>query len=269
MTTRRSLPPGCAPRGSRGTDPVGVERAVFARHRRCPDPAVREALIERFLPLARHVAARYDGPGRSHDDIFQVACVGLVKAIDRFDPGRGVAFSSYAVPTLVGEIKRYFRDQTWAVHVTRDLQERTLRTARAVRHLARQLGREPTVSEVAALMGYAEGEVLEARHAASAYTAASLEARERGREGTAELTLDDTIGCEDERLARVEQRVDLWSLVDRLTRRERAVLWLRFERDLTQSEIAAVLGVSQVEVSRTLRRAIQRLQRLESARAAA
>ena len=266
MTTRRSLPPGCVPRGSRGTDPVGVERALFARHRRCPDPAIRDALVERFLPLARHVAARYDGPGRSHDDIFQVACVGLVKAIDRFDPDRGVAFSSYAVPTLIGEIKRYFRDQTWAVHVTRDLQERTLRTARAVPHLARQLGREPTVGEVAALMGYAEGEVLEARHAASAYTAASFEAFERGREGTGELTLGDTIGCEDERLARVEQRVDLWSLVDRLTRRERTVLWLRFERDLTQREIAAVLGVSQIEVSRTLRRAIQRL---DAARAAA
>jgi RNA polymerase sigma-B factor len=236
---------------------------MFACYRSAADPALRDQLVERFLPLARHLAARYDASGHSYDDIFQVACLALVKAVERFDPERGVAFSSYAVPTVIGEIKRYFRDQTWAVHVTRELQERALRVDGASADIARRLGRQPTVAEIAAAVGCAEDEVLEALQAATAYRATSLDAPQRA-DDEAELTLAETIGCDDERFATVERRADLSGLVDRLSAQERAVLRLRFERDLTQSEIADVLGVSQMHASRILRGAIDRLRQLDA-----
>jgi len=256
-------PPAATRLGRRRADALAEERELFARYRRRPDPALRDHLVERFLPLARHLAARYDRHGHSHDDIFQVACLALVKAVDRFDPDRGVAFSSYAVPSVVGEIKRYFRDQTWAVHVTRDLQERALRVAGAVPDVARTLGRRPTVAEVATAVRCTEDEALEALRAATASRAASLDAPQRTDEGSA-VTLAETIGYDDDRLATVEQRADLSDLVDRLTACERAVVRLRFERDLTQSEIAEVLGLSQFDVSRILRDALERLRRLDA-----
>jgi RNA polymerase sigma-B factor len=186
-----------------------------------------------------------------------------VKAVDRFEPDRGVAFSSYAVPTVVGEIKRWFRDQTWAVHVARDLQERSLRVSRTVDDLAARLGRPPTVAEVADAAGCAEEEVLEALEVASAHRAASLDAPQRAEDE--DVALGETIGGDDQRLAMVERRADLAVLVGRLGARERRALVLRFEYDLTQAEIARVLGVSQMHVSRTLRRALERLRRLEGA----
>jgi RNA polymerase sigma-B factor len=240
--------------GRRRADALAEERALFARYRRRPDPALRDELVERFMPLARHLAARYDAPGHSYDDIFQVACLALVKAVDRYEPDRGVAFSSYAVPTVVGEIKRYFRDQTWPVHVTRELQERALRVARATPDVARRLGRQPTVAEIAEAVHCTEDE-------------ASLDAP-ASHDGEAALTLADTIGSDDERLDAVEWRADLSELVQRLSGLEQAVLRLRFERDLTQSQIADVLGVSQMHVSRVLRGAIDRLRRLEARTAA-
>ena len=245
-------------------DVLAEERALFARYRRRPDPALRDHLVERFLPLARHLAARYDLQGQSYDDVFQVACLALVKAVDRFDPGRGAAFSSYAVPTVVGEIKRYFRDQTWAVHVTRELQERSVRVARSVPDVARRLGRQPTVAEIATAVGCTEDEALDALRAATAYRAASLDAPQRADDDGSGITLSETIGYDDDRLATVEQRADLSDLVDRLSARERAVVRLRFERDLTQSEIADVLGLSQLHVSRILREAMERLRRLDA-----
>jgi RNA polymerase sigma-B factor len=253
--------------GRRRADALAEERALFAHYRRRPDPALRDELVERFMPLARHLAARYDAPGHSYDDIFQVACLALVKAVDRYEPDRGVAFSSYAVPTVVGEIKRYFRDQTWPVHVTRELQERALRVARATPDVARRLGRQPTVAEIAEAVHCTEDEALEALHAAGAYRATSLDAP-ASHDGEAALTLADTIGSDDERLDTVEWRADLSELVQRLSALEQAVLRLRFERDLTQSQIADVLGVSQMHVSRVLRGAIERLRRLEARTAA-
>jgi RNA polymerase sigma-B factor len=239
---------------------LAEERALFAQYRRDRDPELRDRLVERSLPLARHLAARYDAPGHAYDDVFQVACLALVKAVDRFDPARGVAFSSYAVPTMAGEIKRYLRDQTWAVHVTRDLQERALRVTRAVPDTARRLGRQPTVAEIADAVGSTEDEALEAIRAATAYRATSLDAPPR--EGD-ELTLGETLACEDERLASAAQRADLSGLVERLGARDRVLLRLRFERDLTQSEIADVTGMSQLHVSRLLRGALERLRRLD------
>jgi RNA polymerase sigma-B factor len=252
----------------RRADALAEERVLFACYRRRADPALRDELVERFLPLARHLAARYGAPGQTYDDVFQVACLGLVKAVDRFDPGRGVAFSSYAVPTVIGEIKRWFRDQTWAVHVTRELQERALQVGRAVPELARRLGRQPTVAEIAAAVGGTEDDVLEALRAATAYRATSLEEPQR-TDDDAGLTLADTLGYDDERFAAVERRADLSGLVDRLSAEERTALRLRFERDLSPSEIADVLGVSQLHVSRVLRVAMDRLRRLHERSAAA
>jgi RNA polymerase sigma-B factor len=264
MTAATALPQRRVPPARRrSSDGRPDERALFARHRRDPDPAVREALVERFLPLARQLALRYDGPAHAYEDVFQVACLALVKAVDRFEPERGVAFSSYAVPTVLGEIKRWFRDQTWAVHVARDLQERSLRVASTRDDLGARLGRPPTVDEVARAASCRADEVLEALRAAGAHRAASLDApRTGGGEDDAEIALGDTLGGEDERLATAEQRADLEALVGRLGAHERAALRLRFEHDLTQAEIAAALCVSQMQVSRLLRRALERLRRL-------
>jgi RNA polymerase sigma-B factor len=262
MTAATALPQRRVPPARRRTsDGRPDERALFARHRRDPDPALREALVERFLPLARQLALRYDGPGHSHEDVFQVACLALVKAVDRYEPDRGVAFSSYAVPTVLGEIKRWFRDQTWAVHVARELQERALRVSRAVDDLAARLGRAPTIVEVAAETRCSTEEVLEALAAAGAHRAASLDAPARA-EDEAETALGETIGAADDRLAVAELRADLAALVAHLPAHERTALRLRFEADLTQAEIAALLGVSQMQVSRVLRRALERLRRL-------
>jgi RNA polymerase sigma-B factor len=254
---QRRLPP--ARRRTSGGRPD--ERALFARHRRDPDPALREALVERFLPLARQLALRYDGPSHSHEDVFQVACLALVKAVDRYEPDRGVAFSSYAVPTVLGEIKRWFRDQTWAVHVARELQERALRVSSAVDDLAARLGRAPTIAEVADEVRCTSEEVLEALAVTGAHRAASLDAPTRADDET-EIALGETLGAADDGLAVAELRADLSALVARLPAGERTALRLRFEHDMTQAEIAAILGVSQMQVSRVLRRALERLRRL-------
>jgi len=248
--------------GARSPD---ARRALFERHRLGPDPWLRERLVERHLPLARRIASRYAGEG-SAEDVFQVACVGLIKAVDRFDPARGVAFSTYAVPTMVGEVKRYFRDRTWAVRVPRDLQERSLRAERAVWDLATRLGASPTVGDVARFLDLPDEEVLEALDAASAQRATSLQSPGRADED-GEVELGDTIGDEDERFAAVERRADLAALTRHLSPGERAVLRLRFSHDLTHAEIAAALGVSQMQVSRTLRQAVERLRRLRAAEA--
>lgn len=239
------------------------EVALFARHRRAADPRSRDELVERFLPLARRLARRYDATGRCFDDLYQVACLALVNAVDRYDPSRGVAFSSYAVPTVIGEIKHYFRDQTWAVHLPRDLQERSLRVRDLVADVGCRLGRRPTVAEIADAAGWSDEAVLEAMAAASAYSATSLEAPKAAC-AEDEVTLGETIGYEDERFSRIEQRADLAALVDRLPLQDRTALTLRFQRELTQAEIADVLGISQIQVARILRRALERLRALEA-----
>jgi RNA polymerase sigma-B factor len=259
MTAASALPQRRVPPARRRTtDGRPDERALFARHRRDPDPELRAALVERFLPLARQLALRYDGPSHAFEDVFQVACLALVKAVDRFEPDRGVAFSSYAVPTVLGEIKRYFRDQTWSVHVARELQERCLRVSRAVDDLAARLGRPPTVAEVAGEMRTSQEEVLEALEVAGAHRAVSLDAPARvDGEGTA--TLLDQFGEVDDGLARARDRATLSRLTGVLDEREREILRLRFEEDLTQREIGERIGVSQMQVSRLIRTALARM----------
>jgi len=240
---------------------VPREQTLFAAYRRHPDPVLRARLVERFLPLARHVALRFERPGASREDLVQVACVALIKAVDRFEPERGVAFSSYAVPTMVGEMRRYVRDTAWAVHVPRTLQERSARTATAEAELARGLGRRPTVAEIAGALSCRAEDVREALAVTEAHRAASLDTTAAGG------GVGDTIGYDDDRLATVERRADLAPLVGSLDATERAALWLRYECDLTRAETAAVLGLSQLEVARILRRALERLRTLQERQA--
>src|ERR687886_1541453 len=198
-----SVPPSrsaCPPRADGRlpvADRVQEDRALFERYLKRRDPVDRELLVERFLPLARQLARRYERPEEPFDDLFQVACLGLVKAIDRFDLSRDVAFSSYAVPTILGEIKRYFRDRTWSVRVPRDLQELALRVDRKVSELSTDLRRQPTVTEIAEAVGIEEEDVLEALEASGAYRATSL-STPRGNEDEAGETLGDTVGTSEE-----------------------------------------------------------------------
>ena len=233
------------------------ERALFERLGTDGDAGAREQLVERFLPLARAMALRYQHSHEPLDDLLQVASIGLVRAVDRFDPEREIAFSSFAVPTILGEIRRHFRDRTWSVRVPRNLQELSLRVDRTVGELADQLRRQPSVAEIAVAMAADEESVLEALQAAGAYRTLSFDAP-RGTEEDAP-TLADSIGVREEGFDHAEARATLEALLRLVSAREREVLRLRFEQDMTQAEIGAVIGVSQMQVSRIIRRSLGRL----------
>jgi RNA polymerase sigma-B factor len=220
-----------------------------------PDPAAREELVKRYLPLAESLARRFSGRGESHDDLFQVASLGLLNAIDRFDTARDVQFTTYAAATIVGEIKRYFRDKGWAVRVPRRLQEVGLRMNAVLPELAQELGRAPTVAELAARCDASQEEVLEAMEASQAYSTSSLDAP-ASDEGAAPI---DVLGSEDESLSLLEEWASIAPAVRSLPQRERTVLYLRFFRGLTQSEIARRVGVSQMHVSRILAQSLRSL----------
>ena len=234
-----------------------IDRVLFARLDR-GDVAARDALIERFLPLARSIARRYETSGEPLEDLVQVASLGLVKAVDRYDPSRGCAFSSYAVPTISGELKRYFRDRTWAIRPPRELQELTLRVDAATRELTARHDRSPTVAELAATLGCSDERILEALQARRGRDTLSLSAPPGASDdrGTA---LQDVLGSSERGYARAEARVELEGLLRLVPPRTRLILRLRFERDLTQAEIGALLGVSQMQVSRIVRAAIEQL----------
>jgi RNA polymerase sigma-B factor len=222
------------------------DRSLFQRYVDERDPVDRQLLIERFLPLARQLAGRYRRAAEPVDDLFQVACVGLIKAIDRFDLEREIAFSTFAVPTILGELRRYFRDRTWSVRVPRELQERSLKVDRAVTDLTLALQRAPTVAEIAASVAAEEAEVLEALHAAGAYRAISLDAPRGNGGDDCDDTLGDTLSADDNRFERAEDRATLARLARRITPREREILRLRFAEDLTQAEIGERIGLSQM-----------------------
>jgi RNA polymerase sigma-B factor len=220
--------------------------------------------VERFLPLARQLARRYQRVNEPMDDLVQVASMGLVKAVDRFDLDRGVAFSSYAVPTILGELKRYFRDAGWAVHVPRGVQERAMQVDRAVKELSVNLGRSPAVDEVAEQIGASVEEVLEAMEAGLAYEAVSLDAHRAGADGEGN-TFADSLGEEDDRFEIVEYGATIAPTLNALPKRDQLVLHLRFAEDMTQSQIAERIGVSQMQVSRLIRRALTRLRTVAEA----
>lgn len=242
------------------------ERLLLRRYATTRDPVVREELVERFMPLARRLASRYRGDREPLDDLQQVASLGLVKALDRFDPERGVAFSSYAVPTILGELKRHFRDRGWSVRVPRDLQERIAKVERAAARLPAKLGRVPTVNEIAEHLDLEPEAVLEAMQAGHAHHAMSLDAQQQTEDGEG-IPLTERVGSEDPGYNTVEYGVAIEDAVKSLSERDRMVLHLRFVEDLTQTQIAERVGVSQMHVSRILRSALERL-RAEAARPA-
>jgi RNA polymerase sigma-B factor len=236
-----------------------ADHRLFVRFDATRDPADRDAIVRRYMPLARRLAARYRRGDEPFDDIFQIACVALVKAVERFDGSRGVEFSSYAAPTITGEIKRHFRDRTWSVHVPRDLQDLALRVDRAVTDMTRELGRQPSVEAIARALDTTEENVLEALQAKSAQRSDSLDATRPAVNEEAGETLGETVGFAEDGYERAEQRATVRAMLQCLTLREREIVRLRFEEDLTQREIGRRVGLSQMQISRILRHAMERL----------
>nr|WP_268869604.1 SigB/SigF/SigG family RNA polymerase sigma factor [Conexibacter woesei] len=216
----------------------------------------RKAMVEQHLGLAHHLARRYSDRGEPLDDLVQVASLGLLKAVDRFDPARGVSFASYAVPTILGELRRHFRDRGWAIHVPRDLKEAALRVESA---LAGHAGRSPTPSQLGKETGLDVEAVLEALEVAGAHRALSLDAPAGNEEEGTTATLVDRLGRDDDELDRAGDRATIERLASVLEPREREILRLRFVEDMTQSEIGARVGVSQMHVSRLIRTALTRM----------
>jgi RNA polymerase sigma-B factor len=227
------------------------ERLVDAR--RSGDPSERAALIEEFMPLASRLAWRFRRSNDGRDDLVQVAYVGLVKAVDRFDPAYGARFPSFAVPTILGELRRHLRDRTWRLHVPRRLQNLVIAIGPVTEALSNQLQRAPTVAELAKSLHVSLEDVLEAREASDSQFTRSLD---EPAQRDSNVSLAETVGGDDRELARAENGVVLESWLAELPQRQREILRLRFEEDLTQREIAEVSGISQMHVSRLLRRSL-------------
>lgn len=229
-----------------------VEALLIAYHRGGEEQAREQVLVE-LMPLVRALASRYSGRGEPLEDLVQVGALGLIKAVERFDVDRGVEFSSYAVPTIVGEIRRHFRDKAWAMHVPRRLKELSVRLSRILDELTTDLGRSPTVAELADAAGVEEEDVIDALDSAQAYSTRSLQAPfdEDGDE-----SLADRIGVEERGYDEVVDGSLVNAGLDALDERDRRIVELRFFEEMTQSQIAAELGISQMHVSRLLRRAL-------------
>jgi RNA polymerase sigma-B factor len=219
--------------------------------------AHRDDLVRLHLPLVEHFARRFLNRGEPLDDLLQVGTIGLIKAIDRFDLGRGVEFSTYATPTIVGEIKRHFRDRGWAIRVPRRLQELRLSITTATADLTQELGRSPTVSELARKVGVSDEDIIEGLESSNAYSTLSLDAPDSSDDSA--LSMIDVIGGDDEALEHVENRETIKPLLEALDPREKHILTLRFFRGMTQTQIAAEIGISQMHVSRLLARTLARL----------
>ena len=228
----------------------GRSSELFARLPQ--EPSVREDLVRLHYPLVEYLARRFAGRGEPVEDLTQVASIGLLKAIDRFDPERGVKFSTYATPTIIGELKRHFRDKGWAMRVPRRLQEIGLQLSRVVSEMYQELGRSPTIAEIAERSGLTEDDVLEGTDAIHAHSIGSLDAPtdEEGRTGAGRL------GMEDETYELLEGWASVAPHLEKLPERERTILYCRFFRGMTQSQIADHLGISQMHVSRILSRTL-------------
>jgi len=230
-------------------------RPIFVEFFTTRNPALRDRLIEAHLYLARHLARRMTNRGQPYEDLVQVASIGLIHAVDRFDPDRGVEFSTYATKTILGELKRHFRDRGWAVRAPRRVQELYLELGQVVDHLSQKYGRSPTIKELAAETGSSEGDVLEALEAGRAYRSTSLDSPGSNDEGGLLMLL----GVEDAELTGAEWRTVLLPHIAALPERERAIIQMRFVSGLTQSDIATKVGLSQMHVSRLLARTIATL----------
>jgi len=241
-------------------------RSLFARFYKTRDPALREELILAHKSLAIYFARKFGDRGEPLEDVIQVAQIGLLKAIDRYDPTRGLEFSTYATPTIVGEIKRHFRDKLWAIHVPRRLRELNQRLMQAVGELSQRLGRSPTIPELARTTGMNFEDVIEAMEVGRAYSPISFDAESGEGEDEPSATLLESVGFEDLALERFEDRATLDWAMSRLSERAQHIVRLRFQDDLSQAEIARRLGISQMHVSRILRDALAQLRLLVSDR---
>jgi RNA polymerase sigma-B factor len=263
MSSRRSAAgsePGAKPRSELRPGAVGVSDAeLLRRYHERGDIGARQELIERHVEFVRRLARRYARRGEQLDDLTQVGCVGLIKAIDRFDGSFGANLTTYSAPNILGEIKRHFRDRGWSVRVPREIQELNVKLARVVDELTTRLGRSPSVVELGQATGATVEQVLEALESSSAYSALSLsEGPDPDEEGGGPM---ETLGEEDEHFEQSEQRLTLATGIQRLPARERTILHLRFFEGLTQSEIAERIGVSQMHVSRLIRDSLDRMRR--------
>lgn len=253
-----AAPPAAAGAGTTGYEHLAP---LFVRLAETDDPAersmLRDELVTGYLALAHNIGRRFSNRGQPVEDLVQVATVGLINAVDRFEPGRGPDFMSFAIPTIMGEVRRYFRDHSWAVRVPRRLKELHLSLTAATAELFQQLGRSPSPSELAAHLGISRDEVFEGLEAANAYSSLSIEAPQGG-DGESN-TVADQLGDEDPELEKIEFHEALAPLIKRLAPRERQILTLRFYGNLTQTQIAAKVGLSQMHVSRLLSRTLKQL----------
>jgi RNA polymerase sigma-B factor len=239
--------------------PEKNDRALLRRYHEHGDLAARERLIEQYMSLVRSLARRYSYRGEQLEDLVQIGAIGLIKAIDRFDLDRGVELTTYATPNIIGEIKRHFRDKGWSVRVPRGLQELNVQLSRLVEQLTVQLGRSPTIGELAKAAGVDEEQVLEALESGRAYSSLSLSSSGGAYDDEDELDPLESIGTEEHAYQVSEDRAVLEPGLRRLDDRERRILHLRFFEGLTQSQIAAQIGISQMHVSRLIRRALEKI----------
>lgn len=249
-TTERKAPPDLG-------DGLASERLLWERFAQNRDEATREELVRRYLPFARNLALRYRGASESFDDLLQVASLGLVNAVDRFDPTRGTPFTAFASPTILGELKRHFRDRVWTVRVPRGLHDRMAEVDKAISELTVDLQRSPSVGEIAERLNVEPTDVLEVLEANHNRRPLSLDRPVGGEED--ESPASEWVGDEDENFELIEDKLALEGVLPHLDRRERLVLRLRFVEDMTQSQIAERIGHSQMHVSRILRRTLERI----------
>jgi len=235
---------------------------LFRQYARARDPRLRERLIAMHQNLVRFLAGKFANRGEPLEDLVQVGTIGLVNAVDRYDAGRGTKFSTYATPTIVGEIRRYFRDKAWSLKVPRRLQELNQAANKAVDVLSVRLGQAPTIAQIAEHIGASEEETLEAMELGNAYDTVSLDSRMSTESESAPMTLAEFVGGEDETLAALERYGDLTAAIDALEEREQVIITLRFFKDMSQAEVAKRLNISQMHVSRLQHRALNNLKKL-------
>ena len=251
-----------ARRASRGTPAWDKDRTrkLFAQYKETNDPEVRDQLIMSHLNLVRFLASKFKNRGEPLDDLIQVGTIGLIKAIDRFEPDRGLEFTTYATPTIMGEIKRHFRDKGWSVRVPRRLQELSAKINQVTDDLTKELQRSPSIEEIAQRLETTVEEVLEAMESSSAYSSVPLEGGNSGADGDETPSIIDQYVTEDEDLAGSDDRIVLEEAIRDFSPREQEIIRMRFVEGLTQVEIAEKLNISQVQVSRLLRRTLKRIQ---------
>lgn len=237
---------------------------LFLEYTKTKDPKIRNALVAMHANLVNFLASKFANRGEQLDDLIQVGNIGLIHAIDRYDPSRGTKFVTYATPTIIGEIRRYFRDRTWSLKVPRHLQKLNVAASKAIETLSQELERPPTVEEISKMIDATEEETIEALEIASVYEAYSLDAKIPYDNMLTQLEMAESIGHIDESIQRLEEYGDLDDALDSLESREKSIIYLRFFNDMSQTEVARKLNISQMHVSRLQQRALRRLKELLS-----